>query len=155
MIAALLVGLGFGVSGGLSPGPLHTLIMTTSLRRGFAAGTRIAVAPLLTDAPIIGLTVFLVGSMSNSVVTGLSVAGGMFLLYLGIRTIRESGASQLAPEEVTKAEDYRRGIIVNVLSPHPWLFWISVGATDARRILARACGDRHRLPARLLRVARG
>ena len=51
MIGALLVGIGFGFSGGVAPGPLHTVIMTTSLQRGFAAGSRIAVAPLLTDAP--------------------------------------------------------------------------------------------------------
>ena len=127
MIEALVVGLGFGLSGGLAPGPLHTLIMTTAAQRGFAAGTRIGVAPLLTDAPIIGATVLLVGSMSDGVVRTLGVAGGVFLVYLGVQTIRESSESELVPER-TAGQDYRRGVLVNLLNPHPWLFWIGVGA---------------------------
>ena len=127
MIEALAVGLGFGLSGGLAPGPLHSLIMTTAVQRGFAAGTRIAVAPLLTDAPIIAATVFLVGSLSDAVVRTLGVAGGVFLLYLGVQTIRESSESELVPQR-TAGQDYRRGVLVNLLNPHPWLFWIGVGA---------------------------
>jgi len=128
LIEALLVGLGFGFSGGVAPGPLHTLIMTTSLQRGFAAGARVAIAPLFTDAPIVVLTVLAVGSMPESVVTGLAVAGGLFLLYLGVQTIREASDSLMVPKVVSPMQDYRRGFIVNLLSPHPWLFWIAVGA---------------------------
>ena len=128
MIEALLVGMGFGFSGGIAPGPLHTLIMTTSLQRGFVAGTRIAVAPLITDAPIITATVLLVGSMPDSVVRSLGLAGGLFLLYLGVQTIREAANSSLDPDAGNPLQDYRRGVIANLLNPHPWLFWISVGA---------------------------
>ena len=127
MIEALAVGVGFGLSGGLAPGPLHTLIMTTSLQRGFAAGSRIAVAPLLTDAPIVALTVLLVGSMPDGAVRILGVSGGLFLIYLGVQTIREAGDSELIPVDSAR-QDYRRGVVANLLSPHPWLFWIGVGA---------------------------
>ncbi len=124
---ALLVGLGLGLSGGLAPGPLHTLILTTSLQRGFAAGSRIAVAPLLTDAPIVALTVAVVGALPGGVVCGLTIAGGAFLVYLGVQTMREAADPMLAGA-VTAAQDYRRGVVANLLNPHPWLFWVAVGA---------------------------
>ncbi len=31
-------------------------------------------------------------------------------------------------EGLTRADDVLRGVLVNGLSPHPWLFWIGVGA---------------------------
>lgn len=124
---ALLVGLGLGLSGGLAPGPLHRLILTTSLQRGFAAGSRIAVAPLLTDAPIVALTVAVVGALPGGVVRGLTIAGGAFLVYLGVQTMREAADPMLAGA-VTAAQDYRRGVVANLLNPHPWLFWVAVGA---------------------------
>lgn len=127
MIEALAVGLGLGLSGGLAPGPLHTLIMTTALQRGVAAGSRIAVAPLLTDAPIVALTVLVIGAMPGRVVRGLAIAGGVFLVYLGVQTIREASDPVLAGE-ATAAQDYRRGVVANLLNPHPWLFWIAAGA---------------------------
>jgi threonine/homoserine/homoserine lactone efflux protein len=43
----------FGLSAGLSPGPLMTLVIAETLKRGIPAGIRIAVAPLITDLPII------------------------------------------------------------------------------------------------------
>ena len=49
----LFAGLVLGLSGGLVPGPLLTLVASETLRHGAAAGIRVALAPLLTDAPII------------------------------------------------------------------------------------------------------
>ena len=57
--------LGFGA--GISPGPLLTLVLTSTLQRGFGAGLRVALAPLLTDAPIVILAVAVVGSIQAAV----------------------------------------------------------------------------------------
>jgi threonine/homoserine/homoserine lactone efflux protein len=46
-------GIVLGLSAGLSPGPLMTLVVAESLKGGASAGIRIALAPLVTDAPII------------------------------------------------------------------------------------------------------
>ncbi|MEL7059947.1 MAG: hypothetical protein AAGN46_07975, partial [Acidobacteriota bacterium] len=55
----LALGLGFGTAAGLSPGPLMTLVVATALDRGAAAGARVAMAPLITDAPVIVLAVWI------------------------------------------------------------------------------------------------
>ena len=72
----LLAGLSLGLGAGLAPGPLLALVVTSTLERGFGAGVRVAIAPLLTDAPIIGLTVAVVSSVSDSWLRGLAIAGG-------------------------------------------------------------------------------
>lgn len=124
----LLAGLSLGLGAGLSPGPLLTLVVTTTLERGFAAGVRVAVAPLLTDAPIIALTVAVVSSVSDTVLRALGVAGGVVVAAMGIWTVVTARRVVGEPDARPARVDVWRGVIVNVLSPHPWIFWIGVGA---------------------------
>lgn len=120
----LVLGLGIGWAAAITPGPLSVLVVSSSIQRGFAAGVRIAVAPLLTDAPIVALGVLVATGLSDSVVNGLSIAGGLYLIWLGIADIRRSDDS---PSDGDGGGDLRRGFFVNLLSPHPWLFWTTVG----------------------------
>jgi threonine/homoserine/homoserine lactone efflux protein len=122
----LLAGLSLGLGAGLAPGPLLTLVVTSTLERGFGAGVRVALAPLLTDAPIIALTVAVVSSVSDSWLRGLAVAGGAVVALMGVRTILQRG-DEPGPETAGSG-DLWRGVLVNAISPHPWLFWIGVGA---------------------------
>jgi len=124
----LLVGLSFGLGAGLSPGPLLTLVVTTTLERGFAAGVRVAIAPLLTDAPIIALTVAVVSGVSDAVLRGLGMTGGVVVAAMGISTIFTAARSDGSDGPPAPRVDVWRGVVVNALSPHPWIFWIGVGA---------------------------
>ncbi len=99
--------------------------MATSIKRGFRAGASVAVAPLVADMPVVPIALFLVGSMSDGVVRVLSVAGGLFVLGLGLTTIRS--ARRVDGTEVRPGSDLAKGIITNLLSPHPWLFWLTIG----------------------------
>jgi len=121
----VILGLGLGLGAALSPGPLLALVVTTTLARGFLAGVRIACAPLITDAVIIALSVLVVHSLPSRATGVLGVAGGLFVIYLGIESLREKPAQIEA--EPTGAGELGRGALVNLLSPHPWLFWIAVG----------------------------
>ena len=53
MIAALASGAFLGLSCGLAPGPLLALLLAQTLRHGPREGCKIALTPLVTDAPII------------------------------------------------------------------------------------------------------
>ncbi len=121
-VVALGVVLGLGA--GLAPGPLLALVVAASLERGFAAGARIGAAPLITDAPIVALSALVLSGLPEEVLAGLSFAGAAFVLYLAADALRERPEDAEAP---TAARDLRRGAAVNALSPHPWLFWITVG----------------------------
>jgi threonine/homoserine/homoserine lactone efflux protein len=121
----VLLGLGLGLGAALSPGPLLALVVTTTLARGFLAGVRIACAPLVTDAVIIAASLVLVHSLPARATGVLGVAGGLFVVYLGVQSLREQPA--LVEAEPTTNAELGRGALVNMLSPHPWLFWITVG----------------------------
>jgi threonine/homoserine/homoserine lactone efflux protein len=125
-VAELIAGISLGLGAGISPGPLLTLVVTSSLERGFAAGMRVAVAPLLTDAPIVALALLFVSSIPHPVLRGLGMAGGIVVAGLGLATLRGVNRPAL-PVAEQPARDLWRGVAVNVLSPHPWVFWLTAG----------------------------
>jgi len=124
----LLVGLSLGLGAGLAPGPLQTLVITSTLERGFGGGLRVAVAPLLTDAPIIGLTVALVSSIPDGAMRLLGISGGLIVIVIGAWTVLTVHKAEERAEVDPGPKDVWRGVLVNAVSPHPWIFWIGIGA---------------------------
>lgn len=121
----LIAGISLGLGSGVAPGPLLTLVVTSTLERGFGAGARVAAAPLITDAPIVGLSVALAGSLSPRGLQALGVIGGTVVIGLGLRI----ATATPHPDGTVGGgrADVWRGVIVNVLSPHPWIFWLTAG----------------------------
>lgn len=70
MWAYLGLGLSMGLSAGISPGPLLALVITASLRSGLKGGLLVALAPLITDAPIIILSVVLANRLPRQPFAG-------------------------------------------------------------------------------------
>jgi threonine/homoserine/homoserine lactone efflux protein len=128
-VNAWWLGIGFGFTAGISPGPLLTLVITATLERGFGAGLRVALAPFLTDLPIIVLTLLFLQTLPPIFLALISAGGGLFVLYLGVETIRHAATARLAVTSVpgVMTQDLWRGTLVNLFSPHPWLFWLGVG----------------------------
>jgi len=128
-VRELVLGISIGFGAGISPGPLLTLVIATALRSGFLAGARVAGSPLITDGPIILISVVLLTSLPDPIQTAISAAGALFVIYLGIHTMRDSRNARFGSTDTNLArQDVIKGALVNLLSPHPWLFWIGVGA---------------------------
>ncbi|HRE54023.1 MAG TPA: LysE family transporter [Candidatus Competibacter sp.] len=127
MTAFVLSGLMLGLSGGLSPGPLLALVASESLRHGVGAGIKIALAPLLTDLPIILATLLVLEPLSDQrlPLALVHLGGGLYLAWLGWQGVRFQGA-RLRPLDPDGA--LRRGVIANFFNPSPYLFWLAVGA---------------------------
>jgi len=127
MLHFLISGTLLGLSAGFAPGPLLTLVISETLRHGMRSGIKVALAPILTDLPIIFLTLFLLSKLSSfNIILGIiSICGGCLVLHMGYGGIRTQGITvELEPPN---ENSLRKGIIVNALSPHPYLFWISIG----------------------------
>ena len=124
----LVSGCVFGSAGGFSPGPTTTLVVSQTLRFGVLDGIKVAIAPALTDAPIIFVAVLLVGQLARfePVLGVISLLGAAFLLYLAVESLR---VRELKIDE-TKVEprSISKGFVVNILNPHPYLFWFVIGA---------------------------
>lgn len=126
---AVLFAVSLGLFSGISPGPLMTVVITASLERGFRAGALTAIAPLLTDLPVVLISLLVLGQVPGWFLSAVTVAGGLFVSHIGAKTVRDAGTVR-QPELTRQASrrDLARGAAVNLLSPHPWLFWFTVGS---------------------------
>jgi threonine/homoserine/homoserine lactone efflux protein len=116
-----------GLAAGFSPGPLTVLVIGETLRHGLRSGLQVAIAPILTDIPIILLAMLaLERLLAGPIALGaVSLAGGVFLLWLGYRSTRVAGVD--VSSAGGEPHSIRKGIAINLLNPNPYVFWASVG----------------------------
>ncbi|HET8913825.1 MAG TPA: LysE family translocator [Ktedonobacteraceae bacterium] len=138
MFVYLIQGLILGVTAGISPGPMLGLVITQTLRRGWRAGSLVACAPLFSDLPIIFLLVVVLRNLPSLALQILAFVGGLFVIYLGIETIRSASKTVSIEANLknasTSVQDntYRilfSAVLTNFLNPHPYLFWATIGST--------------------------
>ena len=136
MIKFLAIGTLLGLSAGFAPGPLLTLVITETLQHDIKSGVKVAIAPIITDLPIIILTLFILAELSNfhSLLGIISLTGGFFILFMGYESMRTKGVELNLQE--TKPKSLTKGILANALNPHPYLFWFSVGAPTMTKALS-------------------
>lgn len=117
----------FGVSAGLSPGPLFALVISQTVRHGLSAGITTALAPLATDLPIIVISVAFLSQYSHSAkaLAVISFMGGIFVAYLGYENFFVHEVDALGSRG--RSSSLKKAIFVNALSPHPYLFWMTLG----------------------------
>lgn len=113
----------------VSPGPLITLLVSETLFRGPRAGLQIAIVPIFTDLPIIVLALAVRVQLDRvqPVLGVLSLLGAGFLVWLALQNFDSQG---LTPATAIPggAGPLRKGLLVNILNPHAYLFWFMVGA---------------------------
>ncbi len=127
MLTALSAAFVYGLTGGLTPGPLMTLVISQTLRHGAREGIKTSLAPLITDGPIIGLLLLFLGRIAaiRPLLGGIAIAGVVFLLYLAWESWNAAPPS--ATVAVAAPRSIVRGALVNFLNPSPYLFWLTVG----------------------------
>jgi hypothetical protein len=115
---ALLFGLSLGFIAGISPGPLMTLVLSESLRRGFRAGAITSLAPLISDTPVIVLSLVALRQVPERFLTVLTLAGGLLVIFLGVRTIAEARTLSES-DELGEAGggELLKAALVNLLNP--------------------------------------
>jgi threonine/homoserine/homoserine lactone efflux protein len=127
MLYYLFSGITLGLSAGLSPGPLLALVLSETIHHGKKAGIYVAVAPFLTDVPIILVSLLMIDFLSSSNIAFglLSVVGALYLLWLSRENFQ---AKTFKVNESGSGKSLKKGILANFLNPAPYLFWISIGS---------------------------
>lgn len=127
MLYFLTLGAMLGLASGCAPGPLLALVIAETLRHDVKSGVKVALAPVITDLPIILFTLFIVSKIADSqnILGIISLIGGIFVLFMAYENIRVKGVQLNISDENPKS--LMKGILANTLSPHPYLFWLSVG----------------------------
>ena len=128
MMSFLLSGIVFGLSAGFAPGPLLTLVISETLQHNIKKGIKVSIAPLITDLPIVLVTIFIISRLTEiDIILGvISILGAAFLCYLGYESLFFRGLDIDA--EWKNPKSFKKGIIANFLNPHPYIFWLSIGA---------------------------
>lgn len=143
-----------GFSGAMMPGPLLTVTIGESARRGFWAGPLIVAGHAVLELALImalvgGLSVLLTMTMVSQVI---AVLGGAFLLYMGAGMARDAAAGRVSlkmagnvgrggnhSDSREESNGFRTlalqrrmhpvlaGILVSVSNPYWTLWWATVG----------------------------
>ena len=126
-----------GLSAGFAPGPLLALVIAETMQHDVKSGAKVALAPIFTDFPIIVLALFVLAKLSDfhGVLGVISLTGGLFILFLGYQNMRTRGVA-IKPGVAT-LKPFTKGVLANALSPHPYLFWLSVGAPIMTRAMSQ------------------
>jgi threonine/homoserine/homoserine lactone efflux protein len=132
----VVMGALFGLSAGISPGPLLTLVITETLKHNRKEGIRIAIAPLITDLPIILVTALIFSGLSqyNIMLGIISILGGIYFAWLGYETITTKELTVTGSGSVPAS--LKKGITANFLNPNPYMFWLTAGIPSAWKAYA-------------------
>jgi threonine/homoserine/homoserine lactone efflux protein len=128
MIEYLSAGTLLGLASGFAPGPLLVLVLSETLRHDIRAGIKVAIAPLITDVPIIVISLLVLNRLAHfkTILGGVSILGGLFIFYLGYDSIKTKGVEFSLPP--VSRNSFKRGVTTNALNPHPYIFYMTVGA---------------------------
>ena len=131
----LTLGIILGLSAGFAPGPLLTLVISETLQHDIRSGVKVALAPVITDLPIVFATLYLLAQVSelNTILGCISLAGAIFVFVMGYGNLRVKGVEVDLEKGASKS--LSKGILANICSPHPYLFWISVGAPTMHKAM--------------------
>lgn len=130
-----------GFSGAIMPGPLLTVTIGETARRGFIAGPLLMLGHALLEIMLVVLLVLGAAELfgSNRVNAIIAVVGGAFLVYMGwsmFKDARQGRVSlQLEPVNGKSEDEMARpgmhpvlaGIFVSLSNPYWSLWWATVG----------------------------
>jgi threonine/homoserine/homoserine lactone efflux protein len=124
----ILQGIGFGFAAASQPGPFQTYLISQTLTRGWKRTLPAALAPLVSDGPIIAVCLFVLSQIPKWLEKILYIAGGLFILYLayGAYQAWRKFDEQTAQVEIPGQQSVWKAALMNALSPGPYIFWTLV-----------------------------
>jgi threonine/homoserine/homoserine lactone efflux protein len=140
-LSPVATGLGVGLAVASAPGPVQAVLLGETVRGGMARGLRALVGANLTFGSLLVLLALGVSLArpNGAILTGLQVAGGFVLLWLGVDGFRSASSSDTPG--TTQGSGGRvpptiRGAIAVLAFPGTWIFLAAV----ASPLLASARG---------------
>jgi threonine/homoserine/homoserine lactone efflux protein len=114
----------------LSPGPDNMLVLGVGIAKGRARGIAFGLGCALgclnhTLLAVIGVSALI--AASPTAFTALKIAGGLYLVWIGIGALRSRGSAQVAagvPDESAR-QLFFKGLLANAINPKVVLFFLS------------------------------
>lgn len=112
----------------LLPGP-DTLVVVSNLLRGGRRQAARTTMGVLTGLSVWVLTAVLglsaVLRASHDGYLGLRIAGGIYLIYMGLKSLRSKDQATLAPRRPLLGHGYRAGLLTDLLNPKVGVFFVT------------------------------
>ena len=121
----ILQGIGYGLAAAAQPGPFQTYLISQTIIKGWKRTLPAALAPLLSDGPIITLCLLVLSQVPSWLQRFLYLAGGLFLLYLayGAYTTWKNFDPNIPFTESKTQQNILQAALINTLNPNPYIFW--------------------------------
>ena len=130
-----------GFSGALSPGPMLTLVISSTAEKGFWTSFFIVVGHAILELAVVAAFFLgLIRYLENPLVARIiGIVGGVFLIYLGVDILvsvfRKKFVIDFKSVINTRTMNARstgiiilKGILVSLMNPYWYIWWISIGA---------------------------
>jgi len=132
-----------GLTGAMMPGPMLSVTINASARRGFMAGPMVVLGHAILElALIIGLLLGLNRFLTRPPVgMVIGIAGGAVLIWMGYGIVKGVITRQVSLELEAASENRQpgpttAGIITSLSNPYWILWWATVGLTFLKESLA-------------------
>lgn len=124
-VGFLLVGISYALSAGLQPGPLQAFFLAKVAEGGWRRALPAAFAPLISDAPIALVSIFLLRVLPASFRSWLQLAGGIALLFFAWSAFRNFRREQppAGNDLSSTPKTIGQAALINLLNPNPYLGW--------------------------------
>lgn len=126
------IGFVMGLTGAMAPGPLLTVTISESTRRGGIVGPLVVLGHGILEAALLVLIVFGVGSLLNNraLLGFISFGGGLVLLYMAIdiiRGLKHYSLDQETDQGKKRLHPVLAGIVVSIANPYWFIWWLTIG----------------------------
>lgn len=126
--------LGVGFSGAVMPGPLLTVNIQESYKRGFLAGPMLIMGHAILETVLVGVMFLGLDQIFRQGMTQgvIGLIGGAFLLWMGWGMLKDGGKDGLVLKESTRETGRNihpviAGIVVSISNPYWSLWWATIG----------------------------
>lgn len=119
------------LSGAMMPGPVLTVTINQSFRRGFIAGPLIILGHAILEVVLILLLLAGLGPFLQQeiIIIIISLAGSIVLLFMGIDLFRSLPSWKLDTQktETSAGHPLIQGILLSLTNPYWIIWWLTIG----------------------------
>lgn len=125
MLNYIIQGVAYGFAAGVQPGPFQAYLVSQAINHPLRRSLPMAVAPLLSDGPILVLVLLILSQVPSWLLQILEILGGFFVMYLAFGVWQSWKKHDAArPTGLSgSGKSLLRAAVVNFLNPAPYLFW--------------------------------
>jgi threonine/homoserine/homoserine lactone efflux protein len=132
LILFVLTSFGVGLSGALVPGPMLTVTVSDSVKKGFLAGPLMVLGHFIMEFILIIVILagfsWLIGSTEIAIIIG--TLGGIMLIYMGYTTAKSKIYLQNISDRDESSSKYGsilKGAVTSISNPYFFIWWATIG----------------------------